>query len=215
MDKFTEGIAFIMEGKTEKVFYKSFLDSICISNPNIKFGKEYSDDGEIYYVWSTISKRIIIKVFVVGTISQITNSSSWFANKCAKKIKIPWTVYLCYDTDSSSAEISKFYEGDWQLLRRELIKAHATKVIDLAASADIEDIMLYDLEGICRFLNIAVPEKLVGRKGKAKMKMLHRNCGLTYHEAERAMPLIKSLDFNKIVEKGPIDLRILKQHLLE
>lgn len=127
MDKFTEGIAFIMEGKTEKVFYKCFLDHICTSNVNIKFDKEFSDDGEIYYTWSSSSKKIIIKIFVVGTISQITHSASWFANKCSKKMKIPWTVYLCYDTDSPNAEISKFYEGDWKLLRAELTKAQLQK----------------------------------------------------------------------------------------
>ena len=161
MDKFTEGIAFIMEGKTEKVFYKSFLDYICASNPDIVFTKETSEDGEIYFVWSNPIKRIIIKIFVVGTISQITNSGSWFANKCSKKIKVPWSVYLCYDTDSSTAEISKFYEGDWKLLRTTLKKAHAKNIIDLAASANIEDIMLCDIEGVCRFLNIPIPEKIV------------------------------------------------------
>lgn len=215
MDKFTEGIAFIMEGKTEKVFYKCFLDHISTSNVNIKFDKEFSDDSEIYYTWLSPSKKIIIKIFVVGTISQITHSASWFANKCSKKMKIPWTVYLCYDTDSPNVEISKFYEGDWKLLRADLTKAHATKIIDLAASADIEDIMLCDIEGICNFLNIPVPEKLIGRKGKAKMKRLHMSCGLTYHEADRALPLIRALDFNKIMQKGPIDLKVLKQHLLE
>ena len=76
MDKYTEGIAFIMEGKTEKVFYKCFLDHICTSNVNIKFDKEFSDDSEIYYTWSSSSKKIIIKIFVVGTISQITHSAS-------------------------------------------------------------------------------------------------------------------------------------------
>ena len=215
MDKFTEGIAFIMEGKTEKVFYKCFLDYIRATNPDIDFVREVSEDGEIYFIWSTLVKRILIKIFVVGTISQITNSGSWFANKCTKKIKIPWSVYLCYDTDASTAEISKFYEGDWKLLRRALKRAHAVNIVDLAASADIEDIMLYDLEGVCRFLKISVPEKIVGRKGKAKMKMLHRSCGQTYHEAEKALPLIEALDFNKIMEKSPIDLKRLKQHLLE
>lgn len=75
--------------------------------------------------------------------------------------------------------------------------------------------MLCDLEGVCKFLGIPVPEKLVGRKGKAKMKMLYRSCGLTYHEGERALSLIQALDFEQIMEKGPIDLSGLKQHLLE
>lgn len=106
MTDFTEGIAFIMEGKTEKVFYKCFLEYICKSHPENNFYKENSEDGEVFFVWENSEKKIMIKFYVVGTISQITNSGSWFANKCANKIKIPWSVYLCYDTDSSDNEIS-------------------------------------------------------------------------------------------------------------
>lgn len=101
---------------------------------------------------------------------------------CSKKHKIPWTVYLCYDTDSSSSNISKFYEGDWKILRQELENSKATTIVDLAASADIEDIMLYDIESVLTFLGIAMPVKLVGRKGKAKMKALYRKAGRAYHE---------------------------------
>lgn len=61
MDKFAEGIAFIMEGKTEKVFYKCFLDYICITNANIKFDREFSDDGEIYYTWSSSNKKGVLQ----------------------------------------------------------------------------------------------------------------------------------------------------------
>lgn len=75
--------------------------------------------------------------------------------------------------------------------------------------------MLYELEGICEYLHIPIPEKLEGRKGKAKMKSLHRSCGATYHEGEKALSLIKALDFKKILEKAPIDLEALKQHLLK
>lgn len=85
----------------------------------------------------------------------------------------------------------------------------------MAASADIEDIMLCDLEGVCRYLSIPVPENVSGRKGKAKMKMLHRSCGATYHEAEKALPLIESLDFSKIMEKQLVDLQGLRNHLLK
>ena len=41
-------------------------------------------------------------------------------------------------------EISKFYEGDWAILRSSLKRA--TQIFDIAASADIEDIMLIDLK---------------------------------------------------------------------
>ncbi len=132
MDIFTKGFAFIVEGETEKVFYISFLEYIVASASDIEFVKMVGEDGETYFIYTSPNKKIIIKFFVVGTISQITNSGSWFENKCSKK-----------------------------------------------------------------------------------MKMLYRSCGLTYHEGERALSLIQALDFEQIMEKGPIDLSGLKQHLLE
>ena len=88
-------------------------------------------------------------------------------------------------------------------------------VIDLAASADIEDIMLCDVESICSFLAINVPEKIPGRKGKAKMKWLYRSCGNTYHEGEKAESMIATLDFQKLISESPLNLAALKTNLLE
>lgn len=216
MENYTEGIAFILEGTTEKVFYKAYLDYLLSMSVNASLVKEVSpDDGEIVFCWSNGDKKILIKFFVVGAITQIVHSGKWFQSKCIKKYKIPWTVYLCYDTDSSNADISKFYEGDWIILRQELEKAKANTVIDLAASADIEDIMLYDMESVLKFLGIQMPDKLQGRKGKAKMKALHRSVGKAYHEGERAKDLIEKLDFSKITQTAPINLKVLKEHLLK
>ena len=91
---------------------------------------------------------LLIKFNIVGAVTQIIHSGKWFANTCVKKFKIPWQVFLCYDTDSPDKDISKFYEDDWKLLRDELKKAKAKDIVDLAASADIEDVMLVDLEGM-------------------------------------------------------------------
>ena len=199
MENYTEGIAFILEGTTEKVFYKAYLDYLLTLDSDASLVRDISaEDGEINFWWSSSNKKVLIKFYVVGTITQIVHSGKWFLNRCYKKYKIPWTVYLCYDTDSSNANISKFYEGDWKNLRQELEKAKAELVVDLAASADIEDIMLYDIESILTFLNIPMPAKLAGRKGKAKMKFLYRNAGKTYHEGDRAKDMIEKLDFSKL-----------------
>ena len=63
------------------------------------------------------------------------------------------------------------------------------------------------------FLGIAMPVKLVGRKGKAKMKALYRSAGRAYHEGERAKDMISKLDFSKITQSAPIKLAELKDHL--
>ncbi len=210
------GIAFIMEGTTEKVFYTSFLRWLAKRNDECSFTKaEPPDIGEVMYQWNLGEAAILIKFNVVGTVTQITHSGKWFANTCVKKYEIPWHVFLCYDTDSPENNISKFYEDDWKLLREELTKAKAEKITDLAASADIEDVMLVDLEGICRYLEIPIPRELKGRKGKAKMKALFRSCGRTYHEGEKSLDMIERLDFRKIIEKGPLNLKALESSIFQ
>ena len=152
-DEYTKGIAFIMEGATEKVFYRSFLQWLADNNEGCSFDKiDNLDIGEIAFEWNFGKESVLIKFNVVGTVTQIIHSGKWFANTCAKKYKIPWQVFLCYDTDSPDKDISKFYEDDWKLLRDELKKAKAKGIVDLTASADIEDVMLVDLEGICTYL---------------------------------------------------------------
>lgn len=210
---YTEGVAFILEGSTEKAFYLRIMNYLVSLDQGRSFNKYISeDDGDIFYVWNNDERNILIKLYVVGTVTQIVHSGNWFRNKCIKKYKIPWSVYLCYDTDSPNADVSKFYEGDWQRLRDSLNKCKVNKITDLAASADIEDILLIDIEGICNYLKIDIPQKIKGRKGKAKMKALYRSCGATYHEGEKAEEMIKSLDMEKIISQAPIQLKELKAY---
>ena len=213
-NEYTRGIAFIMEGATEKVFYRSFLQWLAENNEGCSFVKvDNIDIGEIAFEWKSSENTVLIKFNVVGAITQVIHSGKWFSNTCSKKYKIPWQVFLCYDTDSHDNDISKFYADDWKLLRDELKKAKAKEIIDLAACADIEDVILVDLEGICKYLGLSIPTELKGRKGKAKMKALYRSCGSTYHEGEKAAAMIESLDFQKIIDEGPIDLHKLENEI--
>ena len=80
----------------------------------------------------------------VNSVSQMTNSATWFDRAyVGENPEIDWTVFLCYDTDEYNSDITKFHEGDWAMLR-ESISPAAQKVVDMAAKADIEDVMLCD-----------------------------------------------------------------------
>lgn len=212
---YTKGIAFIMEGSTEKVFYRSFMTWLA-NRQGCKFEKiDALDTGEVLFEWINGDETILIKINVVGAVTQLVHSGKWFSNTCAKRYRISWNVYLCYDTDSHDYDISKFYRDDWKLLREELKKSKAKKIVDLAARADIEDVMLIDLLGICRYLGIAPPEKLTGRKGKAKMKALYRSCGKTYHEGEKSADMVEKINYEKIIRDGPIPLNLLVEEFTD
>lgn len=103
---------------------------------------------------------------------------------------------------------TKFHQGGWQRPRNDIDEA-AESVTDLAASADIEDIMLCDLEDVLVFLNLPADAPLPsGRKGKVRMKRLFWMVAVNhpYHEAEKARPLKQALDMGKIAERAPLPL---------
>lgn len=209
-DCFKKGIAFIFEGDTEKVFYQALLKHLCKKYDGVAFEKSAdANSGEVYYTLGNDDNKMLVRFNVVGTISQITNSGNWFETRCYGQNKgLPWTVFLCYDTDNYTPNISKFYEDDWKELRKTIGKHKTCEIIDLAAQADIEDIMLLDLEGVFNFLDMEPIPAPTGNKGKAKMKKIFRakGQGSAYHEGERAESLINALDLDKIIAASPVPL---------
>ena len=93
-------------------------------------------------------------------------------------------------------------------LRKTIAKRKSCSIIDLAAQADIEDIMLIDADGVFRFLDLPVSVIPTGAKGKSKMKKIFRQKGpgSAYHEGARAEELINALDMDKIIMLSPVPL---------
>ena len=76
--------------------------------------------------------------------------------------------------------------------------------------------MLCDYDGVLAFLGLREDTQLPkGRKGKVRMKQLHRMVAINrpYHEGERARPLVQALDMGKIVKSAPIPLGTLEATL--
>lgn len=210
-NEFTKGFAFILEGATEKEFYLSFLFYLCK-----KYGCELNrivDETCPDIVYHLVAKNttFLLKFNVVNTITQMPRAGNWFNSQCVAKYSRghDWTVFLCYDKDNYKDDISKFYEGDWAILRQTLKKAKI--IIDVAAAADIEDVMLSDLKSICSYLGSDLPGSLRGANGKQKMKNLFRDCGQTYHEGVRARPLIEALDMETLISANIVPLKDIEQ----
>ncbi len=210
-ETYSKGIAFVFEGDTEKYFYINFLEFLCKKYEGWSIKELDADLSETYLIEKD-DQQIIIRTNTVGTITQITNSGYWFNNACANKYsaKTPWVVFLCYDTDSHTADISKFYSGDWKNLRTILTKRKNIRVVDIAASADIEDLFLTDLESISNYLELeeTISDSDVPRKSKGKnsLKLLFRKYNSTYHEGYRALPLIEALNKQTLIDSGMLPL---------
>lgn len=212
---FKSGSAFILEGETEKEFYYSLLKHLCrkhgatlsrivdTSSPDISYELHVGDDVSL------------LKFNVVNTITQVPRTGKWFNTQCVGKhsSEMKWNVFLCYDKDDYKEDISKFYEGDWAILRDSLKKAK--QIVDVAAAADIEDVMLQDINGICEFIGCEPPVTLRGGKGKIKLKNLFKDHGHYYHEGKRAKELIDSLDMEVLIKGNIVPLIEIERILFE
>lgn len=212
VDEYDKGIAFVFEGDTEKCFYIELLKYFCDQHEGYEINKCMDLSGtDYFYTITSALRKLLVRVNCVGTVTQITNSGNWFNKTCAlKHSKIPWDVFLCYDTDSYNASITKFHSGDWKDLRKILVSRKNIRIVDMAASAEIEDLFLTDLEGISKYLSLKkqllqsdIPS---GGKGKSKLKRLFRLNGFFYHEGNRALDLIRSLNMNVIIGSGILPL---------
>lgn len=204
----SRGLAFIVEGETEKIFYYEYLADLCIKL-GFSIKKDISSQEDLHII-ATGNNKIIVMFWSSNSVSNITSSSIWFKRACAESHpKTQWTVFLCYDTDKYNAPITKFHKDDWTKLRRD-IRKNATNIIDIAAEADIEDIILCDFENVLKFLglpkNTQVPP---GNKGKTKLKKLHRmvSNNNTYHSGSQARPLIQALNMEHLRLRAPIPLK--------
>ena len=203
------GLAFIVEGFTEKVFYLEYLSQLCKVR-GLDFRK-VTESQEDCYIISSSTEEVIVMMFSTNSVSQMTNSATWFERACVNNChhEIQWTAFLCYDTNEYNSDITKFHEGDWVILRASIEK-QAIKVVDLAAEAEIEDMILCDFSNVLSYLGLPLETKIPsGNKGKAKLKKLYRMVAVNnaYHAGVRAKNLIASLDMNIIKESAPIPLK--------
>lgn len=214
MEEYSRGFAFIVEGATEKVFYSEYVLHVAHIR-GISVTKVDSIDF-VDFVLEKEGRKALVKFRDVGTVSQMPNAGAWFQRACLRKYgSTPWHVFLAYDTDEYNCPITKFHDGDWAILRNDLQGAET--VTDLAANADIEDVMLCDLEGVLRFLGLPLNTPLPrGGKGKSKMKKLHRKVAPynAYHAGTKSRDLVRALDFDKLTRLSPVPLTSITEAIM-
>ncbi|MCQ4765298.1 hypothetical protein [Cloacibacillus evryensis] len=212
-DFFDFGVAFIFEGDTEDIFYRAYLEFLC-QKYSCELKKRLAKAApEIEYEMRLGKRKVLTFFHTVNAVTQMPRSWAWFESFCADRHPdLNWKVFLCYDTDSYKEEITKFREGDWGNLREKLTLCGA-QVNDISARADIEDLFLQDIEGVCSFLGVLPLINIHGRNGKAKMKNLFRECGRSYHEGVRAKELVCALDMQKLANCGLLPLKLIEEEL--
>lgn len=204
-DGYIRGLAFVVEGATERVFYHEYLRWCCNHMPGSTMVQLPNKD----YVIRTDDGDVLVKFNVKGSVGSVPNALSWVRSTCIST-KMPWTVVLCYDTDGDVS--LNLDTRAWKRFRSDLANLKLP-VIDLAADADIEDVMLVDIQGVRHFLGLSDNVEPRGRKGKTKLRSLYKAVDVTrpYKAGERARDLICSLSFEATEEGAPMNIRALRQ----
>ena len=145
-------LVFILEGDTEKEFYKYLVQYIKKKHQVTKFSTqiEYLD------------------VKGVGCFKKIAGRK--FEKDVKKKYgsDCEYTVVLCRDTDVF--ELSPKPPVKWKDVKKDFLEKGASRVIDVKAKHSIEDWFLYDLDGIAKFLKVEPPKNL---KRKLQVEIEH------------------------------------------
>jgi hypothetical protein len=187
-------IVIFVEGETEEELYKDYIIPIVRRNmPNGMFECEVS----------------VINVRGAGGFKN--DSIMKFKRLKESNVDKNFVVAMCYDTDIF--EYASKPPINWDNVEKRIKKVGAGKVIRVAAKRSIEDWLLYDLEGLCKWLRIQVPSKLTGKTGYDKLKSLFRQKNKTYIKGKKVEGLLMRLDIDKIMNKVNGELKYLISEL--
>lgn len=183
-------VVIFVEGETEEELYKNYIIPLIRNElPNKKLECEVS-------------------IFNVRGVGGFKNDSIMkFKRLIEKNPNKEFIVALCYDTDIF--EFASVPPIDWNKVQSKMEKEGANKVIQVRARKSIEDWLLYDVEGICRWLRIQVPSKVTGKNGYDKIKTLFKKGNKIYIKGRKVSGLLERLDINKILEKANAELEPL------
>ena len=111
------------------------------------------------------------------------------------------TVCCTYDTDVF--EVRNPLMVDWCALRKALKRMGIEEFIQLGIKSSIEDWLLCDQEGICRFLKLKnVPKTLKGNNGNEKLNDLFGRAKKVYQKGYQTKDLVTSLDMGVLRNKN-------------
>ena len=177
-------VVLFVEGDTDEVLFKALIDyykeiSKTVLNPckicNLRGVTRYS------------SKLI----------AKLQNEYLPDARKDGYKIQ---TVCCSYDPDVF--EVRNPLMVNWDTLRKTVKRMGINDFIQLGIRSSIEDWILCDIEGICRYLKLkSIPKSLKGNDGNAKLNDLYGKVRKAYLKGYQTKELIATLDMYVIRNK--------------
>lgn len=189
-------VVLFVEGDTDEVLFKALIDYYkVISKTELNPCRICNLRGVTRYTSKLIAK--------------LQNEYLPEARKGEYKIQ---TVCCSYDTDVF--EVRNPLMVNWDALRKTVSRMGIKDFIQLGIRSSIEDWILCDLEGICRYLKIkSVPKSLKGNDGNAKLNNLYAKVQRAYLKGYQTKELISALDMAVIRNNNQDALKALEKAL--
>ena len=189
-------VVMFVEGDTDEILFKALIDYYrTVSKTEIRPCRICNLKGVTRY-----SSKLLAKL-----------QNEFLPEARSKGYKIQ-TVCCSYDTDVFEARNPLMV--DWNKLRKKVKRMGIEQFVQLGIKSSIEDWLLYDMEGICRYLNLTTqPKSLKGSNGNAKLNDLFGKAKKTYQKGYQAKELVAALDLSVIRSKNTIILSPLEEAL--
>ena len=189
-------VVLFVEGETDEVFFKALIDYYrTVSTSEMHPCKIYNLRGVTRY-----SSKLLAK---------LKNDCIPDAKNKGYRIQ---TVCCSYDTDVF--EVRNPLMVDWSALRKAVKRMGIEEFIQLGIKSSIEDWLLCDYEGICRFLKLKdVPKTLKGNNGNEKLNDLFGRDKKVYQKGYQTKDLVASLDMGVLRNKNKDSLEPLERAL--
>lgn len=174
-------VVILVEGETDRVFYKALID---------------------YYRANSINEIIGCEVYSVGGFGNfagkaISKLKNGIKPKIEKSEGVVVAVACAYDTDVF--EYAAIPPIDWLKVKRGVRDLGVERFIEIKAKQMIEDWFLKDIEGLCSFLKIKYDGKsVVGKDGAKKMQTLFKQANKVYQKGRYSQKFIDYLNIGKI-----------------
>ena len=189
-------VVLFVEGDTDEVLFKALIDY-------------YRSASKTELIPCRVCNLRGVTRYTSKLIAKLQNEYLPDARKNGYKIQ---TVCCSYDTDVF--EVRNPLMVNWDALRKTVKRMGIKDFIQLGIRSSIEDWILCDMEGICRYLKIkSVPKSLKGNDGNAKMNDLYGKVKRAYLKGYQSKELIAALDMAVIRSKNMDALKDLEKAL--
>ena len=178
-------VVLFVEGETDEVFFKALIDYYkTVSTTELNPCRICNLRGITRY-----SSKLLAK---------LKNEFLPDAKNKAYRIQ---TVCCSYDTDVFEARNPLIV--DWNALKKAVKRMGIDELIQLGIKSSIEDWLLCDQEGICRFLKLKdLPKSLNGNSGNEKLNDLFGKAKKVYQKGYQTKGLVAALNMGVIRDKN-------------